>query len=148
MRRSLWIFAGHRPPKIGSQLPGNMKITGYLSLAAASLLLAGCQTQPAYSGDSGHTDHDAYLATVKDELKTVDDKIASLADKSRGMTDDAKAQADTALAASRRERAVLGEKYDALMKSSADAWDSARAGFSDAWSQMQDSLANARAKFN
>ena len=78
----------------------------------------------------------------------MDKKIDELSEKSKSMKANAKVQADSSLAALRTERAALGEKYEQLMKSGADAWDSAKAGFGRAWDTMQSSIESARTKFN
>lgn len=125
-----------------------MRIKRYLMAVAAGLVLAGCQTEPADSGDAGPSARTEYLTTVQNEMKTVDAKIDDLTVKSQGMTSDAKVQANQTLAALREERAVLGEKYDQLMKASQDAWDSAKSSFGAAWDQLQAGLNGAMAKFN
>lgn len=127
----------------------NMNIKRSVTAVAAGILLAGCQAGPANSGDSGSSgDRTEYLASVRDDMKAMDAKINDLAEKSKSLKDDAKTQADNALATLREERAVLGEKYDQLSKSSQDAWASAKAGFTSAWSDMQTSFADAKSKFN
>ena len=125
-----------------------MNLKRFLIAAAAGLVLAGCQTRPADSGDASQSDRTEYLTTVRNQMKAMDKKIDDLADKSKSLKDDAKVQADSALAALRQERVVLGEKYDQLAKASRDAWDSAKTGFGTAWDQMQSGLNSALAKFN
>jgi len=133
-----------------------MRIKIYLVAGLAVLVMAGCQTGTGSSGDaeastskaSSSSSHSEYLTGVQEEMKALDGKIDDLAEKSKGLRDDAKSQADSALAALRKEREVLGQKYDQLMKSSADAWASAKDSFGTAWDQMQSSLAAARSKFN
>jgi len=133
-----------------------MKIKNSLMIVAACAVLAGCQSDsgrsdadaPASADEHSTQGKDEYLATVKSKMKVMDDKIDDLAAKSKSLKDDAKAQADNALAALREERAVLGQKYETLKKSSQDAWESAKTGFGNAWDAMQSSIDAAKSKFN
>ena len=80
-------------------------------------------------------------------LKKTDAEIEVLEGKASKASGDAKAQYDKEIKNLKKKRAEAAVKLDKLENSSADAWDSTKDGFADAYKDLHDAYNEAVGKF-
>jgi hypothetical protein len=93
-------------------------------------------------------DKDAVVAATEKKMKDLDAKLDHLSAQAADLKDDAKVQADKALTALREQRNIAATKYHELKTASDEAWEKAKEGFAEAWTNVETAYTNAKAKFN
>jgi uncharacterized protein YukE len=139
--------------------------TGLLLTVAAVLLLAIPQPHMTMAGttseDVTQKTHEAletlkaYMVEKKSDavaygktlLAKMDAEIEELQNKAAGATGDAKAAYQEAIEDLKQKRAEAAKKLDALGHASAESWDDAKAGFSEAYKALYEAYRKALANF-
>ncbi|HEU6448212.1 MAG TPA: hypothetical protein VFV23_07235 [Verrucomicrobiae bacterium] len=95
------------------------------------------------SADYTFQKKDEFVAKAKTDLKALDAKIKELSKKTSSSTGDTKAAAQDKMKKLKVERAELAKKLKEAKAATADDWDKAKAGFTNGYAQVKQSVKDA-----
>jgi len=125
-----------------------------------SLLLIGCKPGPttnptlqsankevAEAGDKLNTAKNAYLASLRDEMRDADIDLDKLRARARNATGDAKVKLETNIKGLESHRGTVQRQLDDVASDSKRGWDELKIGMDKSWAEFKTAVKKANDEF-